>query len=57
MDYDDRWGLIRASNTQPFIVMRFEAQNEEKLQLIKHAFEAALQSAARKLGHPAFEFE
>ena len=26
------WGLIRASNTQPALVLRFEAEDEEKLQ-------------------------
>jgi phosphomannomutase/phosphoglucomutase len=25
------WGLVRASNTQPVLVMRFEAENEELL--------------------------
>lgn len=30
--FDDGWGLVRASNTQPVIVMRFEANTEEALQ-------------------------
>jgi phosphomannomutase/phosphoglucomutase len=29
------WGLIRASNTQPVLVLRFEAKDEEKLKKIK----------------------
>ena len=33
--YDFGWGLIRASNTQPVIVCRFEANNEDNLEKIK----------------------
>jgi phosphomannomutase/phosphoglucomutase len=56
VDYDNRWGLIRASNTQPVIVMRFEAQSEILLKEIQTQFENALQTAAKKLGHERFEF-
>jgi phosphomannomutase/phosphoglucomutase len=31
MSFDDGWGLIRASNTQPVLVMRFEAGSPEAL--------------------------
>jgi phosphomannomutase/phosphoglucomutase len=54
VDYSDHWGLIRASNTQPVIVMRFEAQTEEKLKHIQGKFENALAVAAKKLGHGEF---
>ena len=27
--FDQGWGLLRASNTQPVLVMRFEAANEK----------------------------
>jgi phosphomannomutase/phosphoglucomutase len=30
--FDDGWGLLRASNTQPVLVMRFEATSEAALQ-------------------------
>jgi len=30
------WGLIRASNTQPILVLRFEAKSKEKLEEIKN---------------------
>ena len=30
--YDDGWGLLRASNTQPVLVMRFEAQSQASLE-------------------------
>lgn len=33
--FDGGWGLVRASNTQPVIVTRFEAKTDEKLQEIK----------------------
>jgi phosphomannomutase/phosphoglucomutase len=29
--FPEGWGLIRASNTQPALVLRFEAQSREKL--------------------------
>ncbi|MGH7961081.1 MAG: phosphomannomutase/phosphoglucomutase [Candidatus Binatia bacterium] len=29
--FSDGWGLVRASNTQPILVLRFEATTEEKL--------------------------
>ena len=57
VDYANRWGLIRASNTQPVIVMRFEAQSEILLDQIQKKFEAALSAAARKLGHGEFNYE
>ncbi|MCH7731894.1 MAG: phosphomannomutase/phosphoglucomutase [Candidatus Marinimicrobia bacterium] len=33
--FNDGWGLVRASNTQPVIVCRFEAENPESLEEIK----------------------
>ncbi|WP_104696787.1 MULTISPECIES: phosphomannomutase/phosphoglucomutase [unclassified Helicobacter] len=35
--FKDGWGLIRASNTTPVLVTRFEALNEEKAMLYKKA--------------------
>ncbi len=35
IEFDDGWGLVRASNTQPVIVARFEAKTEERLNEIK----------------------
>ncbi len=32
IQFPEGWGLIRASNTQPALVLRFEAQSAEKLQ-------------------------
>jgi len=33
--FEDGWALIRASNTQPILVLRFEAKNEERMEEIK----------------------
>ncbi len=40
--FDDGWGLVRASNTQPALVLRFEALTEERLSEIKTMVESAL---------------
>jgi len=39
---DGGWGLVRASNTQPALVMRFEAQTEPQLKEIRALFEDKL---------------
>ncbi|MBI5185003.1 MAG: phosphomannomutase/phosphoglucomutase [Nitrospinae bacterium] len=38
VDFGDGWGLIRASNTQPVLVFRFEAGSVERLEEIKKIF-------------------
>jgi len=40
--FGDGWGLIRASNTQPVLVLRFEARSEARLQAIRDEFESWL---------------
>jgi len=35
INFEDGWGLVRASNTQPVIVCRFEATSENRMQQIK----------------------
>ncbi|MBT8065142.1 MAG: phosphomannomutase/phosphoglucomutase [Gammaproteobacteria bacterium] len=37
-DYEDGWGLVRASNTTPILVVRFDAETEEALERIKTVF-------------------
>jgi phosphomannomutase/phosphoglucomutase len=34
--FNDGWGLVRASNTQPVIVCRFEAKTMERMKEIQH---------------------
>ena len=42
--FGDGWGLIRASNTQPVLVARYEAKSADKLQHIQEQFEQFLRS-------------
>lgn len=39
---EDGWALVRASNTQPVLVLRFEANSESRLQEIKKLVNARL---------------
>lgn len=41
-EYADGFGLARASNTTPVVVLRFEAQNEDALNRIKAEFREAI---------------
>lgn len=45
VEFGDAWGLVRASNTQPVIVMRFEAQTKERLQEVKKIIEDEARAA------------
>ena len=40
--FEKGWGLVRSSNTQPVIVMRFEAEDEESLTLYRSFLENEL---------------
>jgi phosphomannomutase len=44
VDWPDGFGLIRASNTTPVLVLRFEGQTQEALHRIEHAMLALLRS-------------
>ena len=46
---DGGWGLVRASNTQPALVMRVEATSAERLAEIKSLIEAHLDAARKAL--------
>ena len=41
--FGDGWGLVRASNTQPALVLRFEAMSESRLNEIRETVESALE--------------
>jgi phosphomannomutase/phosphoglucomutase len=43
VDYENCWGLVRASNTTPCLVLRFEANDKEILKNIKAKFRAWLE--------------
>ena len=42
VDWPDGWGLVRASNTTPVLVMRFDADNNEAMARIKATFREQL---------------
>jgi phosphomannomutase/phosphoglucomutase len=44
VDFPNGWGLCRASNTMPVLVLRFEADDENALQEIKNKFISLLKS-------------
>ena len=46
--FDHGWGLLRASNTQPVLVMRFEATSEELLKQYQGEVEQALAQARKE---------
>ena len=47
--FDDGWGLIRASNTQPALVLRFEATSSDRLAAIRAAVEGELAEVKRTM--------
>ncbi len=49
VDFDDGWGLVRASNTTPALLLRFEAQSRQSLQLIQTLFRDLLMEVDSRL--------
>lgn len=49
VDYPDGWGLVRASNTTPVLVLRFEADDAAGLERIRQLFRQQLAAAAPDL--------
>jgi phosphomannomutase/phosphoglucomutase len=47
--FGDGWGLIRASNTQPVLVMRFEARTKEELDEIQSEMQGWLRAKGVKV--------
>ncbi|MBV2206337.1 MAG: phosphomannomutase/phosphoglucomutase [Pseudomonas sp.] len=52
VDYPKGWGLIRASNTTPVLVLRFEADSAQELGRIQDVFRAQLHNVAPDLKLP-----
>jgi phosphomannomutase/phosphoglucomutase len=46
--FEDGWGLVRASNTQPVLVLRFEALSPERLSEIRSLVESVVQDIQDK---------
>ena len=51
-DFADGWGLVRASNTTPNLVLRFEADDREALKRIQNSFGSQLLALAPDLQLP-----
>jgi phosphomannomutase/phosphoglucomutase len=47
--FADGWGLIRASNTQPVLVLRFEAATQERLEAIRREMESVLNNVLKSM--------
>ena len=48
--WPDGWGLIRASNTTPILVVRYEAKTKERLAEIQKLIDGTIQEAKAELG-------
>ncbi len=46
--FEDGWGLVRASNTQPVLVLRFEARDEKRLAEIRQLIEEKLKEVEKE---------
>ena len=47
--FDQGWGLVRASNTQPVLVLRFEATTQAKLDEYRTFVEGVVEEAKQEL--------
>ncbi len=47
IQFEDGWGLVRASNTQPVLVLRFEAGSPQRLKEIRSLVETKLEDFTR----------
>ena len=48
--FEDGWGLVRASNTQSVLVLRFEATSEKRLDEIRSLIEGELEKVLKRNG-------
>ena len=49
VEFSDGWGLVRASNTQPALVLRFEAETKDRLEAIRSLIEGKLEEVKKEL--------
>jgi len=52
VNFSDGWGLVRPSNTSPFLIARFEAESKEALERIQIKFRDLLHSVSTDLKLP-----
>jgi len=50
IEFEDGWGLVRASNTQPVLVLRFEGKDEKALERIQSEIEEGLNEVLSESG-------
>ncbi len=50
IEFSDGWGLVRASNTQPVLVLRFEADTQQRLREIRSLVEEKVQEFVERAG-------
>jgi phosphomannomutase/phosphoglucomutase len=48
--FDGGWGLVRPSNTQAILVMRFEADSPERLNAIRYEVESFVNASIARHG-------
>lgn len=49
VQFEEGWGLVRASNTQPILVMRFEASSQDLLDKYKNEVEQIVEQAKAEI--------
>jgi phosphomannomutase / phosphoglucomutase len=49
VEFIDGWGLVRASNTSPALLLRFEADTASRMEVIQRDFKALISSADKNL--------
>jgi len=55
VEFTDGWGLVRASNTQPVLTLRFEGDSEAALARIESEFRDLLRAARADLSLPLYK--
>ena len=48
VNFEDGWGLLRASNTTPKLVLRFEANSQKRLHEIENMFLTQLKKLMKR---------
>lgn len=52
VDFADGWGLVRMSNTTPYLVLRFEADDQASLERIQNRFREQMLAIDKELALP-----
>jgi len=49
VEFEDGWGIVRASNTEPSLVLRFEATTQGRLKEIEHLISREVKKALKEI--------